>query len=516
MKKILILTGKLAFNSVQKLTKSISDEVEVLELPISIAAFITPEIILKALKKIDLSKYDYILCPGLIRGNLKNLESELEIKIYKGPRYAVDIPAAVQNPEKLSSAKPADIIFLEKELKYLDEITKRKIDEKSFLIGESESALYIGTDSYPVILAEIVNAPKLSLKKNLEKAKYYTLQGANIIDIGAIIGEDNSKKIKEIIESIKNDPILKATPVSIDSLKPAEIEAGVEAGADLVLSIDKGNMEEISNINKEIGVIVLPTNISEGFMPYSSKNRVKSLNENILIAKKLGFEKIIADPLLEAPINPGLFNSLESYNLFRKMDSETPLMFGIGNIIELIDTDGVGIDSIFACLAFELKVTAFLTTEYSTKTRGTVKELSQALKMAYLAKKRNMPPKDLPITNFKAKSKYDYMPYFPTENVNIIEIGKKIEDYEQDTKGFFRIWVNHNEGKIIVAHYHNEGLINVIISGFSAESLGKEIMARKLINLPIHILYLGRELEKAEICLTLGKSYIQDTEFGEN
>lgn len=47
MKKILILTGKLAFNSVQKLTKSISDEVEVLELPISIAAFITPEIIFK-------------------------------------------------------------------------------------------------------------------------------------------------------------------------------------------------------------------------------------------------------------------------------------------------------------------------------------------------------------------------------------------------------------------------------------------------------------------------------------
>lgn len=66
----------------------------------------------------------------------------MEIKIYKGPRYAVDIPAAVQNPEKLSSAKPADIIFLEKELKYLDEITKRKIDEKSFLIG-SLKVLYI-------------------------------------------------------------------------------------------------------------------------------------------------------------------------------------------------------------------------------------------------------------------------------------------------------------------------------------------------------------------------------------
>jgi len=299
-------------------------------------------------------------------------------------------------------------------------------------------------------------------------------------------------------------------------LNPAEIKSGAEAGADLVLSLDKGNMEELSNLNKDIAVVVLPTNVKEGFMPHNIKDRVEHLNKNITHAKKLGFKKIIADPLLEAPINPGLFNSLEAYHSLRKVNSTVPLMFGIGNVVELIDTDGIGINSLFACLAFELKVTVFLTTEYSIKTRGTVKELSQALKLAYLANKRNMPPKDLPITNFKANSKSEYIDYIPSlDKVKIIEVGKELEEFIPDSKGFFRIWVNHEKSKIFVAHYQKEGLINIAFSGASAEGLGKKILAQNLISSNTHALYLGRELEKAEISLNLGKSYIQDIKFGE-
>ena len=192
-------------------------------------------------------------------------------------------------------------------------------------------------------------------------------------------------------------------------------------------------------------------------------------------------------------------------------------MFGIGNVVELIDTDGTGINAIFACLAFELRVSAFLTTEYSIKTRGTVNELSQALKLAFLANQRQMPPKDLPITNFKAKSKNDYIEFIPDlDNVTIIEVGKETENYDPDSKGFFRIWVNHERAKIFIAHYEEENLINIAFSGTSAESLGKRVLVKKLISSNAHALYLGRELEKAEICLKLGKSYIQDMRFGES
>ena len=190
-------------------------------------------------------------------------------------------------------------------------------------------------------------------------------------------------------------------------------------------------------------------------------------------------------------------------------------MFGIGNVIELIDADGVGINAIFACLAFELKVSAFLTTEYSTKTRGTVNELSQSLKLAFLANKRNMVPKDLPINILKSKSKNEFIPQISLDNIKIIKIGQQSEEYYPDPKGFFRIWINHDKAKIFVAHYRNEGLINIAFSGTSAESLGKEILAKKLISSDSHAFYLGRELEKAEICLNLGKSYMQDLKFGE-
>ena len=118
---------------------------------------------------------------------------------------------------------------------------------------------------------------------------------------------------------------------------PAEIEIGVEAGADLILSLDKGNYKELSNIEKNCGVVVLPTNVKEGFMPRTIEDRVEHLVSNIQLIKKAGFKKVIADPLLEAPINPGLFNSLKGYHLFRKKCPEIPLMFGIGNVVELAE-----------------------------------------------------------------------------------------------------------------------------------------------------------------------------------
>ncbi|MHA1379826.1 MAG: dihydropteroate synthase-like protein [Candidatus Helarchaeota archaeon] len=516
MKKILILTGELAFKSVLKFTKDISDNIEVLKLPISVAAFINPDIIIKSLKKIDLSNYDYILCPGLMRGNLENLGKKLGVRIFKGPRYACDIPLAIEHYDELSPNSPADKIFLERELNELEGLAQRKIDDKSFLIGNSSKSVYMGVKSYPIILAEIVNAPKLSIKRIIEKAKYYIFQGANVVDIGAIVGEDNSRTLKKIIQNIKNDTFLKDVPISIDSLNPAEIEIGVEAGADLVLSLDKGNMKEIANLDKKVGVVILPTNVKEGFMPRNIEDRIEQLQKNIENAQKLGFQKIVADPLLEAPINPGLYKSLSGYALFRKINSSIPLIFGIGNVVELIDTDGLGINSIFACLAFELKISAFLTTEYSPKTRGTVKELYQAIKLAYLANKRNMVPKDLPITNFKAKSKKDLF-YIPSlEKIKIIEIGKETEEYYPDSKGFFRIWVDHEQGKIFVVHYREVGNIDLAFSGTSAKDLGKKILAFNITSSDTHALYLGRELEKAEICLELGKSYIQDEKFGEN
>ncbi|MHA2347418.1 MAG: DUF4346 domain-containing protein, partial [Candidatus Hodarchaeales archaeon] len=58
--------------------------------------------------------------------------------------------------------------------------------------------------------------------------------------------------------------------------------------------------------------------------------------------------------------------------------------------------------------------------------------------------------------------------------------------------------------------YSNENNLLHTFIGESAENLSKEIITYDLTGDLYHLNYLGRELKKAEICLDLGKPYIQD------
>ena len=83
-------------------------------------------------------------------------------------------------------------------------------------------------------------------------------------------------------------------------------------------------------------------------------------------------------------------------------------------------------------------------------------------------------------------------------------------DYNSDEKGYFRIYINHYTKKIYVLFYSNEHKLNQTFIGDDAESLSKKIIQFKLTENLYHLNYLGRELNKAENCLLMGKSYIQD------
>jgi dihydropteroate synthase-like protein len=383
---------------------------------------------------------------------------------------------------------------------------------KNFKIGRGIEPVYVGLDFPPRILAEIVDAPKLNLEKVVSIAEYFINSGASMIDVGAIAGEDNSKKLGEIVTIIKEKF---SVPVSIDSLLPSEIEAGVEAGADLVLSLDQGNIDDLKSIPKDTAIVLLPTNVKEGYLPNTAQKRVESLLSLYKIAEKFGFKRIIVDPLLESPINPGLAKSLESYLLFRQSNDFVPMMFGVGNVTEFMDVDSVGVNGLLACLAIELGVSILLTTEHSVKTRRSVHELERTLMMAFVASKKEKPLKDLGISLLKSKSKIEYVE--PSiEKVEVIETGIADEAYTADPEGYFKIWVNHEEGKIYVLFKSSRSDRELILSGVSAEALGKKIISSKLISRMDHALYLGRELSKAETCLLLGKSYAQDMNiFGE-
>ena len=298
-----------------------------------------------------------------------------------------------------------------------------------------------------------------------------------------------------------------------------ELKAAIEENVDLILSLDLSNYEAFLDIPKDIPIVLLPTLIEDGFFPKDPDTRISNLLKLTKIMQNHGFKKLIADPLLETPISPGICNSLNAYLLYNKTVSkkenlhlELPLFFGISNVVELMDLDSVGINGLLASIAVELDIGVLFTVEHSTKLMYGVKELKQALMLNYLSKSKKTPPINQGISLFHAKGK--------TREEIPEEIRKKFDDsillaedkkeYEADKKGYFRIYVDHYIHKIFVLFFDNSDTFITAFQGTNAEALSKKVIEMDLTKNIEHLNYLGRELAKAEFCLASGKPYIQD------
>ena len=474
------------------------------------------------MKNANLSNFDLILLPGFVQWDTIKLEEEFSIMIKKGPEFASDLPMILNNIEKvsLSTTIPANRIFKTSgENLYIEivkeqvEIAKSNLGHHTFFINENTSDIIIGRNLPPPIIAEIVNCTEKDDKSILKKTKHYIESGANIIDIGCVANKPAPQRISGIIDLItKNFDVL----ISIDSMDSNEILAAVSNGIDMILSLDIGNYKKFLNIPKDIPIVILPTNISKTYFPNDPNTRIDNLFKLTKELHQNGFKKLIADPLLETPISPGICNSLEAYFLYKKkineprfQDLELPLFFGISNVVELMDIDSIGINGLLASIAIELDMGILFTVEHSTKLMGGVRELKESVKLNYIAKSRKTPPINLGTTIFKAKGKTSQEN--PTiDNNKAILVNNLNTTYEPDEKGYFKIYINHYDGKMYVLHFSNDyKLLNTLI-GRNAEAISKKLIDMKLSDNFYHINYLGRELKKAENCLFMGKPYIQD------
>jgi dihydropteroate synthase-like protein len=385
---------------------------------------------------------------------------------------------------------------------------KENLGLNTFYINEKKSELIIGTNLPPPIIAEIVNCTTKDDTSILKKANHYIDSGADIIDIGCVANNPNPLRVKEIIQILRKNS---ETLLSIDSMDSSEILAAIDMDIDMILSFDNGNYKDFIDISKDIPIIILPTNIKEGIFPKEPKRRIENLQN---LTKKLhnyGFRKLIADPLLETPITPGITNSLETYFYYKKipLEDQLPLFFGISNVVELMDIDSVGINGLLASIAVELDMGILFTVEHSTKLFGGVRELKDSLKLNYLSKYKSTPPINQGLSVFKAKGKVNQkVPQIKYDDAVVVD--KLIPDYIPDDKGYFRIYVNPIGGKIYVLFFSIKNDLLHTYIGNNAEALSKEIIKQNLTKNLSHLNYLGRELKKAEICLHLGKPYIQD------
>jgi dihydropteroate synthase-like protein len=514
--RILLVTGLLAEKIVKRYAKESIVETEILALKVPVAALLTPAHIAKALKKTDVQDFDMILVPGLVRGDTSTIADSVGTPTYKGPRYAADLSTVLDTLGhiKLSTVAPACEILREKlqqkALQELDNVEKRKdtLLKKpgNILIGE----LAVGKDFPMRVMAEIVDAALLPNYEIQKLAKQYVKLGAEIIDVGMVAGESRPLDAKRAVEAVKS---VVNVPVSIDTLDPDEIREAVASGADLILSADAGNVEQIAPFASKVAVVVIPTNQREGYFPERTKDRIRFLEDIIEKASKLGIKRLIGDLILE-PSN--VLESLVAFRDFAIRNPDVPLFVGVSNVTELFDADSVGVNALLARLSSEVNANILLATEKSSKAKGTVREEVIASKMMFLAKMRDSVPKDLGIDLLVLKDKRTHEDAYDEKieaDAQVTMVNEETEPATLDPQGVFRIMVDRNAEIIIALHFATAEADKPsnIIKGKTAETIYAKIVETRLVTRLDHAAYLGSELTKAEVALKTGKNYIQDS-----
>jgi dihydropteroate synthase-like protein len=512
--KVLLVTGRLAREIVEHYAKQTEVEAVVTGLPVPVASLLTPEYIARSLGSIDHVGFDLILVPGLVKGDVSIIEETSGIPTFKGPRYAADLPTLLVNLNtvELSKVAAADEVLGEATRTKLVADLEERPDQQGWLLSQPGNFLLgkvpIGRGFPMRVMAEILNAPLLPNDELSRLSGYYLRSGAYIIDVGMLPGRPRPDDAARAVRTIKAEF---DAPVAIDTFSLEEAEAAVNAGVDMLLSLDASNITEASRFATRLVVVVLPGDHRQEPVKKASA-RVRALADNVADARYAGFTKVVADPVLDVLNVPGLTESLVAYHAYSAQYPDVPMLFGAGNITELLDADSTGVNALLAGLASEIGVSVLLTTEGSHKTIGSVSELSTAAKMMLAAKRRHSVPKDLGLDLLVLKEKRGIE---ETPSESYLTYAKTIEAEPCamtpiDPEGNFRIVLDRKKNQIMAIH-SRDGNPTSIVRGEDACSIYSGIISSHLVTRLDHAAYLGSELTKAEIALKTGKSYIQDS-----
>jgi dihydropteroate synthase-like protein len=397
---------------------------------ITVAALMTTEWIARFLE-VPLGT-DLILIPGLCEGDPVVLTERFGVPARKGPKDLRQLPR---------------------------------------YFGQAEAAQNYGAYSVE-ILAEINNAPKLPAAELRAAADSFRASGADIIDIGCTPGVP----FPELGNTIRG---LRAAGmrISIDSFDPGEILIAAEAGAELVLSVNRSNLDVARQLSGTgVRVVAIP-DFGEG---------LDSIGPTIeaLERWKVGF---LIDPVIE-PIGFGFMASLERYAEIHRRYPEAGQLMGVGNITELTSADSTGINALLLAICEEIGVSAVLTTEVIPWARGAVREIDIARRLMHHAVVNRTLPKGVDDRLVTVKDP-EILAY---DEAELRRLHSEVRDPN------FRIFTDRDTITVFNNEIFIRGTdIQVIFSGLGVDE-------------PTHAFYLGRELMKAKLAITLGKTYRQE------
>jgi dihydropteroate synthase len=443
--KYLLLTGQIAKGALARAIEKIDHiELEIKSLECTVAALMSTAFIARKLACEDWSDKDIVIViPGLCQGSLQPIMETTGCKVLRGPKDLIDLPAFFQSGEK---------------------------GEQALNDNPRSSGKVLSVGHSPIqILAEIVNAVRMSEKEILERAFYYRDSGADIIDLGGDVDQP-FPRLPQIIKMLKNEGF----KVSVDSHQKEDILAANQAGVDLILSFTSQNLEIARGLDCQ--VVVIPDNGENLASLYLSMEKLDSWNISYLV-----------DPILP-PLTMGLAAGIGRYLTVRKEFPDCELLMGLGNVTELVDADSTGINALMVGIAGELKINYILTTEVSHRAQGAVREVNLARHLIHQALMEERVPKHLDYSLLTIKD--------PSGNSfrknDLWEMHGAIRDKN------YRIFV-YDQIYVFNAHCFWQG------------TSAQEIFSLLEVKDSDHSFYLGQELGKAEIALQLGKKYVQDS-----
>ena len=322
------------------------------------------------------------------------------------------------------------------------------------------------------ILAEINNAPKRGRAAVRAEAEHYRASGANVIDLGCTPGVP-FPDLGEIVRELRAADLR----VSIDSFDPTEIRTAVGAGAELILSINGSNRAVIDDLRGTgVRVVAIP----------DFGATLDTLDPTLEALTAAGIPFLI-DPILE-PIGYGFMASLERFAEVQRRYPGVPQMMGIGNLTELTSADTTGVNALLIAIAQEVGVKAVLTTEVIPWAHGAVREIDVARRLMYHAVTQKTLPKGVD----------DRLVTLKDPRVLTFTEAELREVQSQITDPNFRIFTDHDTITVF-----NHALF---IEGTEIQDIFDQLGVEEA----SHAFYLGKELAKAKLAITLGKTYRQE------
>jgi dihydropteroate synthase len=322
------------------------------------------------------------------------------------------------------------------------------------------------------IAAEINNAPRLTRDAIRREAEWYRASGADLIDIGCTPGLEFpalADVVRELVDA--------GMRVSVDSLDPIEITTAVAAGAELVLSVNGSNIEVAHTlVDRPVRVVVIP----------DMGGGVDSLEPTIAKLQAWGVPFLI-DPILE-PIGMGFMASLERYADVRRRWPDAEMLMGIGNLTELTAADSTGVNALLIAVCQELGIRTVLTTEVIPWARGAVREVDVARRLMHYAVTKHTVPKG--VDDRLVTVKDPVVLAYSQQELRALQA--------EITDPNYRIFADAET----ITVFNSERFVR----GTDIQS----IFAQLDVDDPAHAFYLGKELARASLAVTLGKTYRQE------